>query len=225
VIMAQMGCYVPAKKVIMPVFDKIFTRIGASDDILAGQSTFMVEMSEANHALQNATASSLILFDEIGRGTSTYDGMALAQAMIEYIASCVHAKTLFSTHYHELTTLTDSIGVVRNVHVVVKEDDEKVTFLYKVKDGRADRSYGVNVARLAGLPDAVIERAKGLQKELESKKRVVQQSYQLIEMEKEDPKAKAILEKLNAVNPDDLSPREAWTMLADLAEEAHRGKE
>ena len=225
VILAQMGCYVPAKAVRMPVFDKIFTRIGASDDILAGQSTFMVEMSEANHALQNATASSLILFDEIGRGTSTYDGMALAQAMIEYIAACVHAKTLFSTHYHELTSLTDSIGVVRNVHVVVKEDAEKVTFLYKVKDGRADRSYGVNVARLAGLPEAVIERAKGLQKELESKKRVVQQSYQLVEMEREDPKAKAILEQLNAVNPDDLSPREAWTMLADLAEEARRGKE
>ena len=225
VILAQIGCYVPAKSVRMPVFDKIFTRIGASDDILSGQSTFMVEMSEANHALQNATASSLILFDEIGRGTSTYDGMALAQAMIEYIAACVHAKTLFSTHYHELTSLTDSIGCVRNVHVVVKEDDEKVTFLYKVKDGRADRSYGVNVARLAGLPEAVIERAKGLQKELESKKRVVQQSYQLIEMEREDPKTKMILEQLRSVSPDDLSPREAWTMLADLAEEARSGKE
>ena len=225
VILAQMGCYVPAKSVRMPVFDKIFTRIGASDDILAGQSTFMVEMSEANHALQNATASSLILFDEIGRGTSTYDGMALAQAMIEYIAACVHAKTLFSTHYHELTSLTDSIGVVRNVHVAVKEDAEKVTFLYKVKDGRADRSYGVNVARLAGLPEAVIDRAKGLQKELESKRRVVQQSYQLVEMTHEDPKAKAILEQLSSVNPDELSPRQAWTMLADLAEEARRGKE
>ncbi len=225
VILAQMGCYVPAKRVQMPVFDKIFTRIGASDDILSGQSTFMVEMSEANHALQNATSASLILFDEIGRGTSTYDGMALAQAMIEYIASCVHAKTLFSTHYHELTSLTDSIGVVRNVHVVVKEDDEKVTFLYKVKDGRADRSYGVNVARLAGLPETVIERAKGLQKELESKKRVVQQSYQLIEMQKEDPVANEIMKQLNAINPDDLSPREAWTMLADLAEEAGRKKE
>ena len=148
--------------------------------------------------------------------------MALAQAMIEYIAACVHAKTLFSTHYHELTSLTDSIGVVRNVHVVVKEDAEKVTFLYKVKDGRADRSYGVNVARLAGLPEAVIERAKGLQKELESRRRVVQQSYQLIEMKKEDPVADSILGKLRAVSPDDLSPREAWQMLADLAAEAGR---
>lgn len=222
IIMAQMGCYVPAKSCRMPVFDRIFTRIGASDDILSGQSTFMVEMTEANRALQEATSHSLILFDEIGRGTSTYDGMALAQAMIEYIAACIHAKTLFSTHYHELTTLTDSIGCVRNVHVVVKEDNDKVTFLYKIRDGAADRSYGINVARLAGLPDAVLERARGLQKELESKKRVVQQSYQLVEMKKEDPTAEDILKKLRDVNPDDLSPREAWTMLEDLASEAKK---
>lgn len=222
IIMAQMGCYVPAKSCRMPVFDRIFTRIGASDDILSGQSTFMVEMTEANRALQEATSHSLILFDEIGRGTSTYDGMALAQAMIEYIAACIHAKTLFSTHYHELTTLTDSIGCVRNVHVVVKEENDKVTFLYKIRDGAADRSYGINVARLAGLPDAVLERARGLQKELESKKRVVQQSYQLVEMKKEDPTAEDILKKLRDVNPDDLSPREAWTMLEDLASEAKK---
>ncbi len=225
VIMAQMGCYVPARKCVMPVFDRIFTRIGASDDILSGQSTFMVEMTEANNALQQATEHSLILFDEIGRGTSTYDGMALAQAMIEYIAACLHAKTLFSTHYHELTSLADSIGVVRNVHVVVHEDEDHVTFLYKIKNGSADRSYGINVARLAGLPDTVLERAKGLQKELESKKRVVQQSYQLIEMKKEDPVGEAVLSKLNSVNPDDLSPREAWTMLADLCEEAKKRKD
>lgn len=222
IIMAQMGCYVPAKSCRMPVFDRIFTRIGASDDILSGQSTFMVEMMEANRALQEATSHSLILFDEIGRGTSTYDGMALAQAMIEYIAACIHAKTLFSTHYHELTTLTDSIGCVRNVHVVVKEENDKVTFLYKIRDGAADRSYGINVARLAGLPDAVLERARGLQKELESKKRVVQQSYQLVEMKKEDPTAEDILKKLRDVNPDDLSPREAWMMLEDLASEAKK---
>ena len=222
-IMAQIGCYVPASKCQMPVFDKIFTRIGASDDILSGQSTFMVEMSEANHALQEATDRSLILFDEIGRGTSTYDGMALAQAMIEYIAACVHAKTLFSTHYHELTSLVDSIGVVQNVHVVVQEKDDSVTFLYKIKKGAADRSYGINVARLAGLPDAVLERARGLQKELESKKRVVQQSYQLIEMTKTDPKAEQIINTLKQASPDDMSPREAWQMLADLHETA--GKE
>ena len=222
VIMAQIGCFVPAKSCRMPVFDKIFTRIGASDDILSGQSTFMVEMTEANRALQEATDRSLILFDEIGRGTSTYDGMALAQAMIEYIAACLHAKTMFSTHYHELTTLSDSIGCVRNVHVVVKENNEEVTFLYKIKDGPAGHSYGINVARLAGLPESVLERAKGLQKELESSKRVVQQSYQLIEMKKEDPETEALKEKLLAVDPNDLSPREAWVMLNDLAEEVRK---
>lgn len=224
VIMAQMGCFVPAKECHMPLFDKIFTRIGASDDILSGQSTFMVEMNEANRALQSATSRSLILFDEIGRGTSTYDGMALAQAMIEYIATCVHAKTLFSTHYHELTTLVESIGVVRNEHVMVKEDNNKVTFLYKIKAGSADRSYGINVARLAGLPEAVLDRAANLQKELESKKRVVQQSYQLIEMEKEDPISKDIMENLSEVDVDDLSPREAWQMLLDLSAKAKEKK-
>ena len=224
VIMAQMGCFVPAKECHMPLFDKIFTRIGASDDILSGQSTFMVEMNEANRALQSATSRSLILFDEIGRGTSTYDGMALAQAMIEYIATCVHAKTLFSTHYHELTTLVESIGVVRNEHVMVKEDNNKVTFLYKIKAGSADRSYGINVARLAGLPEAVLDRAANLQKELESKKRVVQQSYQLIEMEKDDPISKDIMEKLSEVDVDDLSPREAWQMLLDLSAKAKEKK-
>ncbi len=222
IIMAQIGCFVPAKSCRMPVFDKIFTRIGASDDILSGQSTFMVEMTEANRALQEATDRSLILFDEIGRGTSTYDGMALAQAMVEYISACVHAKTMFSTHYHELTTLAESIGHMRNVHVAVRENNEDVTFLYKIKDGPAGHSYGINVARLAGLPDAVLERAKGLQKELESKKRVVQQSYQLIEMAREDPVIDGIREKLNGIDVDNMSPREAWVMLNDLCEEVKK---
>ncbi len=220
VIMAQIGCFVPAKSCTMPIFDKIFTRIGASDDILSGQSTFMVEMSEANLALQEATENSLILFDEIGRGTSTYDGMALAQAMIEYIATCIHAKTMFSTHYHELTVISDNIPNVRNMHVVVKENNDEVTFLYKMAEGPAGHSYGINVARLAGLPETVLMRAKDLQKELESTKRVVQQNYQLIEMKKEDPKAEAVIEKLQQVDLDDLSPRQAWEMLSDLCKEA-----
>lgn len=224
VIMAQIGCFVPARKCTMPVFDKIFTRIGASDDILSGQSTFMVEMNEANRALQEATDRSLILFDEIGRGTSTYDGMALAQSMIEYIAACIHAKTMFSTHYHELTSLSASVESVVNVHVGVKEENDKVTFLYKIQKGPAGHSYGINVARLAGLPESVLERAKGLQKELESKKRVVQQSYQLIEMKKEDKEADELKQKLLSVNPDDLSPREAWVMLNDLVEAAQKDK-
>ena len=222
VIMAQMGCFVPANSCIMPIFDKIFTRIGASDDILSGQSTFMVEMSEANLALQEATSSSLILFDEIGRGTSTYDGMALAQAMIEYIATCIHAKTRFSTHYHELTVISDNLPNVKNMHVVVKENNDEVTFLYKMAEGPAGHSYGINVARLAGLPDAVLNRAKDLQKELESTKRVVQQNYQLVEMHKEDPRTEALMEKLKQVDPDNLSPREAWVMLSDLCEEVKK---
>lgn len=222
VIMAQIGCYVPASSCQIPVFDKIFTRIGASDDILSGQSTFMVEMNEANRALQQATDHSLILFDEIGRGTSTYDGMSLAQAMIEYIASVIHAKTLFSTHYHELTALTDSVGCVRNVHAAVKEEDNQVTFLYKIKKGPAQQSYGINVARLAGLPGSVLARAADIQKELESKKRVVQQSFQLVEMKKEDPVADGIMEQLKAVSIDDLSPREAWNMLNDMCEEVKK---
>ena len=222
IILAQMGCFVPARKCVLPVFDRIFTRIGASDDILSGQSTFMVEMTEANRALQEATEHSLILFDEIGRGTSTYDGMALAQSMIEYIAACVHAKTMFSTHYHELTAITESVDCVRNVHVVVKEENDKVTFLYRIKDGAAGASYGINVARLAGLPESVLKRAEGIQKELESKKRIVQQSFQLIEMKKEDPQTDRLIAQLREADVDEMSPREAWRMLSDLTEEAKK---
>ena len=215
VIMAQIGCFVPCASCVMPVFDKIFTRIGASDDILSGQSTFMVEMIEANNALSNATNKSLILFDEIGRGTSTYDGMALAQAMIEYIATILHSKTLFSTHYHELTSLESNLDNVKNVHVEVHEDKDKITFMYKVKPGVARRSYGINVAKLASLPNSVIDRASDLLKELESKKRVVQQSYQIVEMERNDSDSK--LEKiLNEVDPNELTPMQALQMIVDL---------
>ena len=182
IILAQMGSYVPAKKAELPLIDALFTRMGASDDILSGQSTFMVEMIEANTALQNATKDSLVLFDEIGRGTSTFDGMALAQAMVEYLATVVKCKTIFSTHYHELTQLEHSLPQVKNMHVEVFEENNEVTFLYRVKHGRADRSYGVNVARLAHLPNAIIDRAGQLITELESKKRVVQQSMAIVEM-------------------------------------------
>ena len=216
ILMAQIGCFVPAKKCEMPIFDKIFTRIGASDDILSGQSTFMVEMTEANNALSQATEHSLILFDEIGRGTSTYDGMALAQAMIEYIAVCIHAKTLFSTHYHELTSLDESLPVVKNVHVEVHEDNGHVTFMYRVKQGKADRSYGINVARLAKLPDAVLDRASDLLAEYESKKRVVQQSLGIVEMVKAPVKEQGVLDKLEMVDPNQLSPLQALQMIMDL---------
>lgn len=167
-ILAQIGCYVPADKAELPVFDQIFTRIGAADDLAQGQSTFMVEMLETRQALKHATRQSLILLDEIGRGTSTYDGMSLAQAVIEYVHDTVQAKTLFSTHYHELTQLADDLKRCHNVHVAAREEDGEVVFLHKVIDGAADRSYGIYVAQLADLPREVIERAKDLLADFEA---------------------------------------------------------
>ncbi|TLS37409.1 DNA mismatch repair protein MutS [Pseudalkalibacillus caeni] len=166
-IMGQIGCFVPATSAVLPIFDQVFTRIGAADDLAAGQSTFMVEMLEANYAITKATQDSLILLDEIGRGTSTYDGMALAQSIIEYIHNEVRAKTLFSTHYHELTVLEKELSRVKNVHVKAVEEKGRVVFLHKVHDGSADKSYGIHVAQLANLPDRLIERAAAILKELE----------------------------------------------------------
>ncbi|WP_035343856.1 DNA mismatch repair protein MutS [Halalkalibacter hemicellulosilyticus] len=168
VVMAQIGCYVPADVAELPIFDQIFTRIGAADDLASGQSTFMVEMLETKYALTKATENSLILLDEIGRGTSTYDGMALAQAIIEFIHDTIRAKTMFSTHYHELTALEGTLENLKNVHVSAIEEDGKVVFLHKVVDGQADRSYGIYVAELAELPAEVTRRADELLKQLES---------------------------------------------------------
>lgn len=168
VIMAQIGCFVPADEAVLPIFDQVFTRIGAADDLISGQSTFMVEMLEANYAITNATNRSLLLFDEIGRGTSTYDGMALAQSIIEYIHNHIGAATLFSTHYHEMTVLSDKLENLKNVHVRAIEQNGKVIFLHKVVDGPADRSYGIHVAELAEMPKPVIKRAKEILKVLES---------------------------------------------------------
>jgi DNA mismatch repair protein MutS len=166
-ILAQIGCFVPAKEVILPVFDQVFTRIGAADDLVSGQSTFMVEMLEAKNAIANATKDSLILFDEIGRGTSTYDGMALAQAIIEYIHHHIGAKTLFSTHYHELTVLEEDLERLSNVHVSAMEQNGKVVFLHKIKEGPTDKSYGIHVAKLADLPEELITRANEILASLE----------------------------------------------------------
>ncbi|WP_312453000.1 DNA mismatch repair protein MutS [Exiguobacterium sp.] len=163
----QIGSFVPAAQAELPIFDQIFTRIGAADDLVSGQSTFMVEMVETQEALTRATDRSLILLDEIGRGTSTYDGMALAQAIVEHIARHVGAKTLFSTHYHELTVLEESIDRLANVHVRAVEQEGRVVFLHEVRDGKADQSYGIHVARLADLPDSLIERAQVLLSEFE----------------------------------------------------------
>lgn len=167
VIMTQMGCFVPAAEASLPVFDRLFTRIGAMDDLIGGQSTFMVEMNETNQAIQHATADSLLLFDEIGRGTATYDGMALAEAIIEFVHDRIKAKTLFSTHYHELTVLDERLTGLRNVHVGAVEEDGKLVFLHKMMPGAADKSYGVQVARLAGLPDGLLNRAESILNELE----------------------------------------------------------
>ncbi|WP_409305506.1 DNA mismatch repair protein MutS [Peribacillus sp. SCS-155] len=167
-ILAQIGCFVSAEEAVMPIFDKVFTRIGAADDLISGQSTFMVEMLEAKNAIVNATQNSLILFDEIGRGTSTYDGMALAQAIIEYIHENIGAKTLFSTHYHELTALSNDLKQLSNVHVSAIEQNGNVVFLHKIKEGAADKSYGIHVAQLAELPKTLIIRAKKILEDLEN---------------------------------------------------------
>lgn len=167
VIMAQMGSYVSAESAQLPIFDAIFTRIGAADDLVSGQSTFMVEMMEANHAISQATEHSLILFDELGRGTATYDGMALAQAIIEYIHNRTGAKTLFATHYHELTDLSTSLTQLENVHVATLEKDGQVTFLHKIEAGPADKSYGIHVAKIAGLPNDLLMRADQILARLE----------------------------------------------------------
>ena len=168
VIMAQMGSYVSAESAQLPIFDAIFTRIGAADDLVSGQSTFMVEMMEANHAISQATENSLILFDELGRGTATYDGMALAQAIIEYIHNRTGSKTLFATHYHELTELSTSLTQLENVHVATLEKDGQVTFLHKIEVGPADKSYGIHVAKIAGLPNDLLTRADQILTRLES---------------------------------------------------------
>ncbi|WP_226578969.1 DNA mismatch repair protein MutS [Halobacillus litoralis] len=167
-ILGQMGCFVPCQSATLPIFDQVFTRIGAADDLVSGHSTFMVEMLEANHALSHATENSMILLDEIGRGTSTYDGMALAQAIVEYIHEEIKAKTLFSTHYHELTSLDEELEHLKNVHVRAEEYEGNVVFLHQIKEGPADESYGIHVAKLADLPDSLIQRASSLLEQLES---------------------------------------------------------
>lgn len=199
VVLAQMGCFVPAETATLPIFDQIFTRIGAADDLIAGQSTFMVEMQEANRAIQNATPQSLILFDEIGRGTATYDGMALAQAIIEFVHNHVHAKTLFSTHYHELTVLDQTLTKLKNVHVGAVEKDGDLVFLHKMEDGPADKSYGIHVAKLAGMPEELLGRADKILKRLEIKNKDTDQTLVNAEIEskKVEEPAEDVQEKQN----------------------------
>ncbi len=217
VIMAQIGCFVPADLADIKVFDAIYTRIGASDDLVSGESTFMVEMNEANNAIINATSNSLILFDELGRGTATFDGMALAQSIIEYIHDVVKCKTLFSTHYHELTDLENNLSHLKNIHVSAKEENGTITFLHKIKEGSIDKSYGIHVAKLAKLPDSLIKRADQILKiyeEKEFKRDVkVQEALPLFESSKSE-----VEDELSKLNILDITPIDALNILYKLKE-------
>jgi DNA mismatch repair protein MutS len=234
-ILSQIGCYVPADEAVLPIFDQVFTRIGAADDLISGQSTFMVEMLEAKNALANATQNSLILFDEIGRGTSTYDGMALAQAIIEYIHKHIGAKTLFSTHYHELTVLDAELEKLKNIHVSAIEHNGKLVFLHKIKEGPTDKSYGIHVAQLAELPKELIDRANEILSTLEKpdlntgkvlneEKIVKEQPAQLSffdepkEPKKQElsSKEKNVIDKMKELDLLDITPLQAINLLYDL---------
>ncbi len=226
-IMAQIGCFVPAKVCNICIFDSIFTRIGASDDLMSGQSTFMVEMSEANYAISNATKNSLILFDELGRGTSTFDGMALAQAIIEYVHERIGCVMLFSTHYHELTELENSLTRLKNVHVSAKETNKGVVFLHKVLDGGADKSYGINVAELAGLPKSLIARSKQVLQKLEEselKGNVSLDLFNFLEYDnmpenKEQERTTRIVKSIDELDINNMTPIDALKFLYDLKNE------
>ena len=217
IIMAQMGSFVPASKANLPIIDKIFTRIGASDDLVSGESTFMVEMKEAKNAICNATENSLILFDELGRGTATYDGMSLAEAILKYVSTKIRCKTLFSTHYHELTVLENSISTIKNVHVSAIEEDGKITFLHKIKNGAVDKSYGIHVAKLAGLPDEVIKDALEILAMYENKPKAEKADTQLqLVMEFPEEKKDRVKEKLDKLDPLRMTPMEALNALYEL---------
>lgn len=222
IILSQMGSFVPAEVANLPIIDKIFTRIGASDDLVSGESTFMVEMKEAKNAICGATCDSLILFDELGRGTATYDGMSLAQSILEYISKNIKCKTLFSTHYHELTSLEHKISSIKNVHVSAHEENGTITFLHKIKNGAVDKSYGIHVAKLAGMPTELLSRADEILNYYESEsknkqKRGNEDNIQLT-MAFEEEKKDNLKEKLEKIDPLRLTPIEALNILYELKE-------
>ena len=220
VILNQIGSFVPCKTAKLPIFDNIFTRIGASDDLVSGESTFMVEMKEANNAVSNATKNSLILFDELGRGTATYDGMSLAQSILEYIHDNIKAKTLFSTHYHELTSLEQNLRNLKNVHVSAKEEDDKIIFLHKVRNGAVDKSYGIHVASLVNLPNEIIKRAREIldvYENKEEKKTVFTQTSLFLDFD--EKKESKIEKEIKNINPLEITPIEALNILDKLKKE------
>lgn len=219
VLLAHIGSYVPAEQAVIGPVDRIFTRIGASDDLASGRSTFMVEMTETAHILHNATSSSLVLMDEIGRGTSTFDGLSLAYAAAEHLAREIRAYTLFATHYFELITLPDECPGVCNVHLDAVEHQDGVVFLHAVKEGPANQSYGLQVAALAGVPQKVVQRARkklhSLEKQSDEERRPVSQVKQQLDLFAEPPNS-AALELLKTIQPDEVTPRQALDLLFTL---------
>ncbi len=231
VVLAQMGSYVPADSATLPIVDRVFTRIGAADNLARGRSTFMVEMTETAVILNTATARSLIVLDEIGRGTATYDGLALAWAVIEHIHQKIRAKTLFATHYHELTELAEQLDGVRNLHVSVKEAGDQIIFLRKVEPGCADRSYGIEVARLAALPVSVIERAREILALHERTEQEVteeltpapkRQRAGGLQIQLFEPVNYEIAGRIRSLDLDRLRPIEALQLLSELQQELRR---
>ncbi len=219
IIMAQMGSFVPAKIANLPIIDKIFTRIGASDDLVSGESTFMVEMNEAKNAITGATRDSLILFDELGRGTATYDGMSLAQSILEYVNNNIKCKTLFSTHYHELTKMEEKLNGIKNVHVSASESDGEIVFLHKIKDGSIDKSYGIHVAKLSGMPSEVITRANEILNFYENKKVEPINDKVQLSMDFEEVKKESEIEnKVKEIDPLNMTPIDAINFLYELKE-------
>jgi len=230
VIMAQIGSFVPASSARIGLCDRVFTRIGASDDLFAGRSTFMVEMNEVGDILKYATSRSLLILDEIGRGTSTFDGMSIARSVLEYVADKkkLGARTLFATHYHELCELEGLVDGVKNYNIVVKKRGDDIIFIKKIVRGGANDSYGIEVAKLAGLPEAVIRRAKAVLADIETRQPQVLPSLVTPPEEPEDDgqitlggfAEKAIIDQLKTISPDTLSPIEALTLLYQLTKQA-----
>ena len=218
VIMAQMGSFVPAKKADLCIIDKIFTRIGASDDLVSGESTFMVEMKEAKDAICNATKNSLILFDELGRGTATFDGMSLAKAILEYISKEIKCKTLFSTHYHEITSLEKDYKNIKNVHVSAIEEEGRLTFLHKVRNGSIDKSYGIHVAKLANMPDEIIDNANKILNDFETNNKKKKTDKVQLSMDFDEPKKeeRTLKDVLKDIDPLNMTPIEALNFLFEL---------
>lgn len=223
VIMAQMGSFVPASSATLPIIDKIFTRIGASDDLVSGESTFMVEMKEARNAISGATENSLVLFDELGRGTATYDGMSLAQAILEYISTKIKSFTLFSTHYHELTDLEKKYHNIKNIHVSAIENGNEITFLHKIQDGAVDKSYGIHVARLALMPEDLLDRASEILNEYENGENKVKKSkgnVQLsLDLESKPENSDSLKKKIEEIDILNTTPIDALNILYDLKKE------